>query len=369
MRILTIAAIVLLGACSEKGHSAMDSKQAEKIVGIVSGESKSEPISSVPTSIAGTKSESGNGLAHKGSIFTGNYAILGSQQIRDGEFKDTSYAIHLVGQMNKPRPGFPTDAATMVWLTRKLEPIKCLHEEYQTHCYKELIVDTAEVPANKLLETAIVMPDQYMSCAWNGNPLLALLSKPLNQESGAAFAAWRFDLATERIIPASLNEVNCQTQTNEEALKQRAYEFMTEGWGGEAIRGFATTHDVNGFFHRVGKVLKQEDRLIKHEDNPSVNDELHNYQYDGMTVMAYLARIGSEERVYVNDVVITSPNWPVRYGLIVGAPRKKIEETLGRSMSVNSPSEWIYGDGPAEITYSFDKNDKVISIKWHETMD
>lgn len=156
---------------------------------------------------------------------------------------------------------------------------------------------------------------------------------------------------------------------DEAALKERAYEFMTEGWGGEKIHGYWATRDVKGFFHRVGKVKKESVRLIKREDNPSVNDELHNYQYDGMTVSVYVARIGIEEKIMVDDVVITSPNWPVKYGLIVGATRKKIEKILGKSMAVSSPHEWNYGDGPSEVTYFFDKNDRVISIKWHGTID
>ncbi|MDD2950905.1 MAG: hypothetical protein PHU29_08970 [Sulfuricurvum sp.] len=152
-------------------------------------------------------------------------------------------------------------------------------------------------------------------------------------------------------------------------LKERAYEFMTEGWGGEKIHGIFATHDVNGFFHRVGKVKKESIRLIKHEDNSSVNDELHNYQYDGMTVSVYIARFGLEEKIMVDDVVITNPNWPVKYGLVVGTTRKKIEETLGKSMTTSSHREWNYGDGLAEVTYFFDNNDKAISIKWHAMID
>ena len=156
---------------------------------------------------------------------------------------------------------------------------------------------------------------------------------------------------------------------DEAVLKARAYEFMTEGWGGAKIHGYWATRNVKGFFHRVGKVKKESIRLIKREDNPSVNDELHNYQYDGMTVSVYVARIGREEKIMVDDVLITSPNWPVKYGLIVGTTRKKIEETLGKSMAVNSPREWSYGDGPSEVTYFFDNHDKVISIKWHSMID
>lgn len=160
-----------------------------------------------------------------------------------------------------------------------------------------------------------------------------------------------------------------ELKSDEVTLKERAYEFITNGWGGEKIHGIFVTHDVKGFFHRVGKVNKESIRLIKHEDNLSANDELHNYQYDGMTVSVYVARIGLEEKIMVDDVVITSPNWPVKYGLVVGTTRKKIEETLGKSMTISSPREWNYGDGLAEVTYFFDNNDKAISIKWHAMID
>lgn len=156
---------------------------------------------------------------------------------------------------------------------------------------------------------------------------------------------------------------------DEVVLKNRAYEFMTQGWGGEAIRGYETAHDVKGFFHRVGKVIKENIRLIKRKDNPSVNDEFHTYQYDGMKVSVYLARMDHEERVMFVDVVITSSNWPVKYGLGVGTTRKKIEATFGKSMGAGSIREWTYGDGLDDITYTFDKDDKVISMNWHAVLD
>jgi len=171
------------------------------------------------------------------------------------------------------------------------------------------------------------------------------------------------------LIVFSTQLYSVELTPDEATLKGRAYELMAEGWGGEKIHGYLATRDVKGFFHRVGKVKKESIRLIKREDNPSVNDELHNYQYDGMTVSVYVTHIGNEEKIMVDDVVITSPNWPVKYGLIVGATRKQIEKTLGKSMTVSSPREWNYGDGLSEVTFFLDNNDKVISIKWHAMID
>ena len=152
-------------------------------------------------------------------------------------------------------------------------------------------------------------------------------------------------------------------------LGNRANEFMTQGWGGEAIRGYEATHDVKGFFHRVGNVLNESIRLIAHDDNPSVNDESDMFQYDGMTVLVYLARLEHKDSVKVVDAVITSPNWPVKEGLGIGTPRKKIESLFGKSMATQSDHEWKYSDGPEDITYTFDKDDKAVSIHWHTILE
>lgn len=93
------------------------------------------------------------------------------------------------------------------------------------------------------------------------------------------------------------------------------------------------------------------------------------FQYDGMTVLVYLARFEHGESVKVVDAVITSPKWPVKQGLGIGTTRKQIEALFGKSMETNSDREWTYGDGPEDITYTFDKNDKAISIHWHALLD
>jgi hypothetical protein len=328
-------------------------------------ESKKPVDSAKPTEAVATVE-----AAHKGSIFTGNYANLEAQQVQDGELKGSPYAIHLVGQFGKPRMGYPTDTATMVWLTHKQEQISCLHPVVGKQCYKEIIIDMATVPANKIFETITVMPDQYLSCAWNGISLLALLSKPKDGSTGSAFAAWHFDLPSERIIAVPLDEVNCQNFFAEAARKKFAYEFMDKGWGGEAVHGYAVSKDVNQFFHRIGKIEKEDVQLIKREDNPSVNDELYHYQYDGMIISVYVAHIGDRKKIMLNDVVITNQLWSVKYGLNIGTSRKKIEETLGRSMgNPDDPNEWIYGDGLASLTYHFDSDGNVESIKWHSDID
>ena len=155
----------------------------------------------------------------------------------------------------------------------------------------------------------------------------------------------------------------------EAQLRNHANEFMTQGWGGEAIRGYKATHDVKGFFHRVGKVLNESIQLIAHDDNPSVNDESDMFQYDGMTVLVYLARFEHEDNVKVVDAVITSPSWLVKEGLGVGTPRKKIESLFGKSMATQSEHDWKYTDGPDELTYTFDESDKAISIHWHSILE
>ncbi len=152
-------------------------------------------------------------------------------------------------------------------------------------------------------------------------------------------------------------------------LRNHANEFMNQGWGGEAIRGYEAAHDIRGFFHRVGNVLNESIRLIEHENNPSVNDESDMFEYDGMTVLVYLARFEHQDRVMVVDVVITSPKWPVKQGLGIGTSRKTIESLFGKGTGTHSDQEWNYGDGPKDITYTFDKNDKAISIHWHAMLE
>ena len=329
--ILVIAVLVFLGACSEKNHAE----------------------------------ENSEGLAHKGSIFTGNYAVLRSQQVRDGELKGTPYAIHLVGQFGAPRMGFPTDTATMVWLTRKMEQIPCTHPDYQKNCYKELIVDTAEVPSNKLMETKIVMPEpiQDVPCVWNTVPLLTLRSKPIDKASGPVIAAWRFDLTSERIITVPQNEVDCRNNSDEETGKLRAYDFMNTGWGGDE------SHGIIGL-RRMGKVIKESVRQIPHKDDPSKSDEIHDIQFDGMSIAAYLAHFDGIEQMAVTDVVITTSKWPVKYNLNIGSSRKLIEQTLGSDMKLhNDINEWSYGDGLGSVSFTFDKENKATSIKWHTDMD
>jgi hypothetical protein len=159
------------------------------------------------------------------------------------------------------------------------------------------------------------------------------------------------------------------TQLHASQPENPAYEFMTQGWGGEAIQGYTSTRDVNGFFHRVGKVTNESVRLIKRQDNPSVNDEFYTFQYDGMTVSVYLAHFINEDRVMVVDVIITSPSWQVKQGLGIGTTRNKIESLFGKSMGASSDREWTYGDGLNDITYTFDKNNKAISIHWHTMLD
>jgi hypothetical protein len=155
----------------------------------------------------------------------------------------------------------------------------------------------------------------------------------------------------------------------ETILMNRAYDFMNDGWGGEAIRGYETTRDVKGFFRRVEKVTNESVRLMKRNDNPSVSDEFYTFQYDGMTVSVYFAHLEHEDRVFVVDAVITSPNWQVKKGLGIGTDRTKIESLFGKSMLIVHDREWTFGDGSDDVTYTFDKNDKAISIHWHGDLD
>jgi len=128
----------------------------------------------------------------------------------------------------------------------------------------------------------------------------------------------------KRIILVVFGLLLTTSQLYAEEPENPAYDFMTQGWGGEAIRGYEATRDVKEFFHQVGKIKNESLRLIKHEDNPSVNDEFYTFQYDGMTVSVYMTHLEHEDKVMVVDVVITSPSWKVKQGLGIGTTRNKI---------------------------------------------
>lgn len=356
--IAVIALIICSGCNRASSKSLMDG---------VASTPESQTQSGVKVAVTPEKMKASDNITVlKGRVFEGNYANLGFQQIQVGNFKQTPYTVYLIGAFGKPKPGFPTDTATMVWLTRKLEQIPCAHPDHQNQtCYKELIVDTTEVPDIKVSGTKIIMPEplQDVPCTLNNIPILALRSKPIDKPSKSVIAAWRFDLANERIIPVPPNDVDCKNNSDEEVNKARAYDFLIDGSSVDA------NHGIEGL-RQIGKVLKEDVKLIQREDNPSQKDEFHTIQYDGMSISVYLAHNDGSEKLIVTDIVITSPKWPVKYGLKIGSTRKQIEQTLGQDMqSANQNNEWSYGDGPTDVKFVFDNEDKVTSIEWHVNLD
>lgn len=295
--------------------------------------------------------------AEKGGRFEGNYAHFGAAQIRAGRFAKVPYAIHVVGPLSKSNQDAPTEQPTKIWLTHKLGQPSC--GGGQDKCNAEQIVDMVDGP-QYTNSTSIVMPDNGVPCTWHDSQVLAF-----HNGAPPVLAAWRIDIQAEKIVPVPASEVDCQARFDEEGKGKRATELLADGWGGDAIHGYASIQDLKRF-HEIGKVVKEDTQVIPKQDSAVRVDELHHYQYDGMSVSAYVARSDDKEQIRVNEVVITSSNWPVKYGLMVGTPRKKIEETLGENSNMSdNPKEWSYEDGATAVLFAFDDDDKVKEIKWH----
>ncbi|MDD2774769.1 MAG: hypothetical protein PHU06_02315 [Gallionella sp.] len=129
--------------------------------------------------------------------------------------------------------------------------------------------------------------------------------------------------------------------------RQRAYAFLD--------CGITESQGINGL-RRLGKVLK-EDVL------PQPNGgEIHTLYYEGMSVTVYL----NGRNMLLNEVVISSPAWSVKYGLRVGVSKEQVEKILGKS---TQKSQWEYADGMAAVVISFDAKQKVREIRWHFDID
>jgi hypothetical protein len=243
----------------------------------------------------------------------------------------------------------------MLWISRKLEPVPCVIKNMNVMCRREQIVDVISIGAFKIQDLNIIWPRDF-PCSWRGNSVLTLLNKSIGSTPQSVFAAWQFDLAHERIVTASTSEVTCQDYYDEEARWERGKHFW-HGWD------FDTESGIEGM-RRLGKVLKEEDRTIENAyDQPVAN--VRDIQYDGLLISVAILPGGSPSKklMQVVDVVITSPAWPVRYGLAVGSTRAKVENALGH----HSPGgDYVsYGDADKAITFRLDKDDKVTEINWH----
>lgn len=129
--------------------------------------------------------------------------------------------------------------------------------------------------------------------------------------------------------------------------RQRAYAFLD--------CGITESQGINGL-RRLGKVLK-EDVL------PQPNGgEIRTLHYEGMSVTAYL----NGRNMLLNEVVISSPAWSVKYDLRVGVTKNQVEKILGKS---TQKSQWEYADGMAMVVISFDSKQKVREIRWHFDID
>lgn len=311
-----------------------------------------------------------NYLVHKGSVFEGNYWNLGSDLIKYVKFDKTLYAIHVVGAHDNLHPGVGASSATMVWLTRSLESIPCSNSQTQHACSNELIVDVATVPTSSSLKSTVVIPQVKVPCTWNGKPALTIVALPTSRQNQLVIAAWYVDLSNETLIQIQNQDVDCKDHIAEEARekdrKRHAEYFLTNELSNMDKLG------IQGL-HKLGKVIQEDVTHSTDDNNQAVKIERHHIQYEGMSIDASLHSGGELRNAFVvNDVVITSPNWPVKDDLRVGSTRKQVENTLGLSANKRirgHENDWIYINGLWWFSFTFDINDKVTSIEWHRDED
>jgi hypothetical protein len=297
------------------------------------------------------------GQLQKGSVITDNDIGL----IRDG-ILEQPYRFQLASRLHDPR--LPQTKMTyMVLLTRKLGEERCNKHGTEATCNKLQVVDIAKVHNYPMLDE-IALPISGISCTWKGKSLLTVLSNS-KDKSKSLVAGWAFNLKDEQIVSVPPNEIDCHDYFQEVARKKKAYEFLINGWAGD-VTPPAPIKDIK-YFYKLGKVVAEDAHKIKQDDRPSQDDEIHNFKYNGMSISVYRARFDGKEQVSVNDVAITNARWPVMFGLTVGTHRKVVEETLGRSQQLtNDLRQWSYADASMIMTFSFDGNDKVKSITWHD---
>jgi len=311
-----------------------------------------------------------DGRAQKGTIFKGNYWNLGVDNIEYAVFDKTPYAFHLVGDHDNTMPGVPPASATMLWLTRDLGSVPCDNPVMPHVCPRESIVDMAPVPPNEVRTSIIVTPQAYVPCTWRDKPILAILSSPAENGRQAVTAGWDFDLSHEKIVRVPDAEVNCKNYAADKSLEDARKEHLQYFLNSKISE--LSKLGLRGL-RKLGKIIKDDVSYGTDDNNPAVKLEMHQIQYDGMTVAATAQHGGGFNGFYVSEVTITSPKWSVQRGLIVGSTKKQVQQTLGRGVytecvgcSAASARVLSYSDEEQifSLRFTFDSEDKVTSIEW-----
>lgn len=299
-------------------------------------------------------------------VISDNFAGLKVRTVGCTLFELTQYSECLAGVLNESQPDSLPDTATMVWLARKLETVPCVIDEKKQMCGRKRIVDAIKVPAIKIQDLTIVQPENF-SCSWHDSPVQALLTKPIGNAPQFVFAAWQFDLAHEKIIPVPPNEVTCQDYFDEEARWTRGRQFW-HGWD------FDTESGMEGL-HQLGKVIKEENRQIEQAYGQAVAD-IRDIQYEGLLIRVAILPGDSPDKklMQIVDVEITSPLWPVKYGLVVGSTKEKVKNAFGHiryqgdnyisysGPEIKLPDGSNVGTG---VRFELDKVGKITAVKWH----
>jgi uncharacterized protein YecT (DUF1311 family) len=115
----------------------------------------------------------------------------------------------------------------------------------------------------------------------------------------------------------------------------------------------------------LGKLVSEtaKNYLGPHDDSPMV---FKKFNFEGLTVEAHF-KANDWNRAYVSRILISSSNWAIKHGLIVGTPKQEIVKRLGSTDNLNSNSMSYCGETDCvaftleqdkvktiEITYYFD---------------
>lgn len=126
-----------------------------------------------------------------------------------------------------------------------------------------------------------------------------------------------------------------------------------------------TRDDVARHFGPPDKELRRSER---NRHDPRFRDVYHELHYDGLRIT--VASFPAIPRVDLTSVSLTDGRYTLKYGIKVGALRRKVEAVLGKPSVVGSASTWTYSDSSGYITLTFSfRGDRVAKIKWEVEAD
>jgi hypothetical protein len=133
-------------------------------------------------------------------------------------------------------------------------------------------------------------------------------------------------------------------------------------------------------------VLKRfgEDVRTKYETGPDgrepqVINELATLEYPGLTIRVWRNDHMPERRYKISAIMLTSPEYRLKYGLRVGQPKTAFLKVLGAPNDLESPKNYkdngvllayeagVDPDEKVVVRIEFDQNDLATKITWFPT--